>query len=203
MQRGSFQRFGNCRSDTDQGPGERCIKIIKQEDKLDTKAWTNGINQSNESSGNKNNECAKVSDGKYRERMSQKLERNIELARCSEENWYGDIPSQSNQVDARSSNCVVMSNNDKNTNSLHEADNINQFRRNVRNDSVSGKSDMLNKDDHSDEGERENSEVSSGRENNNSIGVHDQSVNDGQLLVIILFYEVSDGDGYVLILVIE
>lgn len=192
MQRGSFQRFGNCRSHE---YGERCNRERYELDTIGKRSEINESKQreeSNKCSRSQNNECAKNSKRKAEERRSQNLERNIGLVRGSEEN-YGDKPCQNNQANARSKNDVDKCSNDKNTYSRNEAHDNNQFRRNVRGDSVSrNTSDMLDRDGNPDEGERDNSEVSNGRENVYSIGVHDQSEDDGQLLVIILFYEESN-----------
>lgn len=194
MQRGSFQRSANWRLDNYEYR-TRCNKRLKH-DELNTNLK---INQSNYMKNDEPIECCTKRNGN--DRKCRKPERNnIGLARGSEEN-YGDNSSQSYQANAQSSNYVDKSSN-KDTYSRNEAHDNNKFRRNVRDDSVSGNtSDMLDRDGNPDEGEKENSEVSNGRENDLSIGESDQSANDGQLLVIILYYD--DSDDYVIVFVFQ
>lgn len=123
-------------------------------------------------------------DNKGKDRNSQTLERNIDLVRSSK-NVCGDMSSQSNETNDRSK--YLSKFNIENIHSRHKAHDNNQFQRNVRGDSASGNtSDMLDRDGTSNEGERENV-VCYERENVSE--AHDQSMNGGQLLVIILFYE--------------
>lgn len=198
MQRGPFQKSGNCKSDELKYYKRRKNRI--KHGKLNT--TLDVINESSETENYESRECCS-SQQKGKERMSRKLERNIVgLVRGSEEN-YGEKRSQSNQANAWSSNYVHKSSN-KNAYSRNEAHDNNEFRRNYRRDSVCGNtSDMLDKDGNPGEGTRENSEISNGRENVISIGERDQSTNDGQLLVIILFYDDSNDGDFVVVFVFQ
>lgn len=158
------------------------------------------INESNEMEINESIECS-VSLQTGRKRKCRKLERKITgLVRDNEENDV-DEPSQSSR------HAWLSNNRDKsshNTYSKKDAHDNNQFQRNVRGDSVTwNTSDMLDKDDNPAKGERENNEVSNGRENVISIGERDQSVNDGQLMVIIIIYDDSNGDDFVVVLLFQ